>query len=312
MSIRKNILRFLGVPDTFTASASLPLASLGGSPPEVQLVRPAQAVAVAPSATAAPVVATAPRFRKAPVDAEGFTGYQRKMQVEARLKTEFNFHGRLEAAGMDTKARRRVLSDFDAFVAARPLGKAAPAPESLTVDDEGNGHVDAPVDDPENPPGIDSIISQLLDLVLELKKQLQITADDDDEVQGALALFASKKKLSASRALMAATQKMCTRPKLSPRAKTARGFNSQSGVAALNGILSRTAPGQRPAASAPTVPTTPAVPAVAGSRSRVQEHRAEISALDREQRKQFSNERNAKHAQLSAQLRVEMKKFSVS
>ncbi len=175
--IRQNLRAFLRIPENITAglptiSASLPIASLGGSPPEMSFTRPALA---APSASAAPVAAAAPKFRRAPVDGEGFTAYQRKMQHEARLKTEFGFHEKLEAAGMVTATRRKVLADFDRFVAARPLGKSVP--KSGTVDDEGNIPVEIPAaDDP-----IGDVIKQLEQCLRSLKEcHPDVSADDAD------------------------------------------------------------------------------------------------------------------------------------
>ena len=319
-SLQKNLRSLIGLPADFAISASRPTAALGGSPPEVQLVRPAQVVAVPAQAHAS---AAAPVAARPTVRTVASPAHDTFKLYEEQLRLDFDLESKL-ALAQTPDASRQIRAAFAQFRASklrgktmadiakepfalRPTGKAATA----TVDDDGQTPAPA-TPDPENPAGIDGIISQLLDLVLELKKQLQVTADDDAETQAALGLFAAGKKLSASRALMAVTQKMCTRPKLSPRAKTARGFNSQPKVSALNSILSR-----RPGASpAPTVSTTPAVPmssnapaAASTSRDRVQAIRAEREALDQQMRKTgiYDAASLARQGKLKAELTAIMK-----
>ena len=303
--IRKNLRSFLRIPENVTpgVTASLPTA-LGGSPPELSMTRPAP---VAPSAPAPVASVATPKFRRAPVGANGLTAYQEKMRFEARLKTEFGYHEKMATAGMDSTARRKVLADFDRYVAARPMGKSAPP----ATDDDGTPVQTASPDDSENPPGIDEILSQLLDLLTELKKQVQSNPADDDEAVVALGHFAAGRKLTASRQLMALTQRLCKAPKLTPGQKISRGFSAQSGVQAIQACL-RPGPRQHTAPAPAAISTPAAVVAPSGSRDRVQALRAELAQVDKDQRRLgFTNERNAKHAQLSATLKAELKKFHV-
>jgi hypothetical protein len=291
---------------------------------------------------------------------------------EEQLRLDFDLESKLALAATPD-ASRQIRAAFAQFRASklrgktmadiakepfalRPTGKAAPAP---ALEDDNQTATPPASADPENPAGIDSIISQLLDLLKELQKLVATTPADDEEATAALGLFTAGKKLSASRAFMALTQKMCQRPKLTPAQKISRGFSAQSGVQAIQACLRpgpRTAPAARTAPTAPTSiaatarplspsakiaggfnaqpqisalngflhrsPTVtppassvpPAAPSAAaspaGSRERALAIRAEIAQVDKDQRRLgFTNERNAKHAQLSAQLRAEMKRL---
>ena len=330
-TIRQNLRSFLRIPENITAglptiSASRPTASLGGNPPEMSFTRPALA---APSASAAPVAAAAPKFRRAPIDAEGFTQYQRKMQHEARLKIEFGFHERLEAAGMKTDLRRKVLAEYDRFVAARPLGKAVP--KSGTVDDEGN----IPVEIPTAADPVGDVIKQLEQCLKQLKEaHADVSADDADSDEAeAKACLARGDKNGALRRYDAAISKwgakitakksrnpILSEPSSPQRAHrlTASGYNAMPTVATLNASLGRGRPSSPslppvvertpPARPAPAARTISAPPDVA----KIHSIKAELAQLDIEQRKEFSNARNDKHAALSRQLNAELRKFHVS
>ena len=328
-TIRENLRAFLRIPENLTAglssaSASLPTAALGRTPPEVSFTRPAPVAPVAP-------VAAAPRFRKAPVGANGLTAFQEKLQFEARLKTEFGFHEKIEAAGMDTKARRKVLADFDRYLAARPLGKAAPS--SLTENDEGQVAIEAP-------PAADSIgdIVTKLEECLKLLKQMNpdLSGDSEDEVEARAALSRGDKATALKRydsaitalGLKIAAKKsrsaLLAEPSSRGRAAklTAQGFNADPVVASLNAALGRGPLADRaslalapvagrtpPARPAAVATTTSAPPDVAKIRS----IEAQIAELDKLQRREgFTNDRNDKCATLRRQWKAEMKKFHVS
>ena len=170
-NVRASLARLISPPGLLTVAIP---DSGTGTPPAMRIV--AQAAPVAP-------VAAAPRFRRAPVGPNGLSAFQEKLQIEARLKTEFGWHEKLEAAGVDYKARRKVLADFDRFVAGRPPGKST-APKSGTVDDEGN--VPVPTPPPDSGDGLDAVIKMLLDGVEKLKLLLPaavaVDADDGDDI----------------------------------------------------------------------------------------------------------------------------------
>ena len=304
-------LEQLGLPANFSPVASLPTGSLGGYPPEVSFTRPAPVAPIAQASAAAPLASrpVASRAVASPALHDMFRLYEEQLKLDFDLESKLALAATPDASRQiraafaqfrASKLRGKTMADIakEPF-ALRPTGKTAPAP---ALEDDGTPVQTATPDDSENPPGVDGIISQLLDLVLELKKQLQITADDDAETVAALGLFGAGKKLSASRALMSVTQKMCTRPKLSPTARTARGFNSQPQVAALNSILSRR-PGTSPAPAAVAVSTPPAAVASPSDRlAKITAIQAAMKAIDAEQRKSFSNARHSEHLKLKAQL----------
>jgi hypothetical protein len=371
--IRRNLRSFLGIPENIVPgiSASLPTASIGGHPPEVQLVRPAQVVAVPAKAQAS---AAAPVAARPSVRTVASPAHDTFKLYEEQIRLDFDLESKL-ALAQTPDASRQIRAAFAQFRASKlrgktmadiaktpfalsPTGKATPPP---ATDDDGTP-VQTTTPDPENPAGIDSIISQLFDLLKELQKLVATTPADDEEATAALGLFTAGKKLSASRAFMALTKKMCQRPKLSPEARIARGFSEQAGVQAIQACLRpgpRTAPVARTTPAAPTnitatarplspsakiargfnaqpeifalngflhrsptvTPTASSVPPAApsaaaspaGSRERALAIRSEIAQVDKDQRRLgFTNERNAKHAQLSAQLRAEMKRLSLS
>lgn len=246
-SVGRGLGSWLGLPSRNSlglsaASASLPVGEvqLSGSRPVTLVAAPAQPAS--PVATGGP----GQLVRGNPPDLE---------QTITAMST-------LRKASPAVRAQAMA-----ARPGTRPAPRAKAAPPALDADGVAV-EVEKPADDPENPPGVDQIISQLLDLVLELKKQVQVTADDDAETQAALGLFAAGKKLSASSALMAVTKKMCQRPRLTPAARIARGYNAQDGVRAIQAALR---PGPR---TAPTVPTG----TIAASASAVS---ADVSPSDR-------------------------------
>jgi len=298
-SIRQNLRSFLRIPENTglpTISASLPTATLG-HPPEVSFTRPAPVAPVAPSAAAVP------RFRRSPVDAEGFTAYQRKMQHDARLKTEFGLHEKLEAAGMKSESRRKVLADFDRFVAARPVGKAAPS--SGTENDDGAVPVETPAaDDP-----VGDVIQKLQQCLQQLKDlHPDVNADDADadEAEARLALAAGRKsealklldsavgkrgaKIVAKKNRSALLAQPSSRSRASALIRS--GFNCQPGVMALNASLGRAPRADFPAPSAPPVlPVAPhSAPAATSSAiaARIRAIDAEIKANDGELRKNLT------------------------
>jgi hypothetical protein len=251
------------------------------------------------------------------------------MQHEARLKTEFGFHEKLSSAGMKAEARRAVLADFDRYVAARTApctaAKAAPA-----TDDDG-----VPVKT-DTDAAIDSTLDLLQKGVEDLRKLLGEDSESADETE-AKAARAAGKKGAAFKALgrahevlgarLTARRSLRNQPPDGHRrahALIAGGFNDEPGVAALNASLHRKpAPlslTQRSSlALAPVGGRTPPARPAAVAKSnpppdvvKIRSLKAELAQLDREQRAQFSNERNAKHAQLSAQLKAEIRKFRVS
>jgi hypothetical protein len=186
-NVRASLARLISPPGLLTVAIP---DSGTGTPPAMRIV--AQAAPVAP-------VAAAPRFRRAPVGPNGLSAFQEKLQIEARLKTEFGWHEKLEAAGVDYKARRKVLADFDRFVAGRPPGKST-APKSGTVDDEGN--VPVPTPPPDSGDGLDAVIKILLDGVEKLRLLLPADVDADDgdftQAKAYLAIGSRKEALAAA------------------------------------------------------------------------------------------------------------------
>jgi hypothetical protein len=297
---------WLGLPSR--ESLGLPIATgaltPGESIPTLRLVNaPANLAPAAPSASIAPVASApveVPKFRKAPVDHEGLTAYQRKIQHEARLKSEFGWHEKLEAAGSDVKARRKVWSDFDRYIAARPLGMPATPPNTAAkstpdaTDDDG---VPQPVD-PESDPSLPAIIQQLQDILDTLKKRLAPTPDETDDEAKALSALKAGKKLTACQLLMAVTKNYLQRAQayenMSSRERTAMAFNSQDTVAALNRAL-RVKPSVLPPRMDPVTSKVSATDVLA----RYREIEAEITKNDLDQKKYgISSARQSKHAAL--------------
>jgi len=276
---------------------------------------------VAQAAAAAPVAAAAPKFRRAPVGPNGLTAYQEKLQYEARLKTEFGFHEKLEAAGMKTEARRKVLADFDRFVAARPLGKAAPPP---ATDEDGTA---VPVETPDDT--VEKIVEKLETLLAELKKIAGDTGDSEDEVEARAAIrrgdrAAARRSLESAITAITAkieskTARAALRAEPSSRQRayklTASGFNEDPVVASLNASLNRggslSLAARAGMSLAPVGGTrTPATPAAvapvalsSGYRDRVHAINAEIKSLDAKMHKSgiYDNKMIARQAELKAE-----------
>ncbi len=98
---------------------------------------------------------------------------------------------------------------------------------------------------------------------------------------------------------------------------TTSGFNNDPVVASLNVALGRGPLADR-ASLAPAPITPPARPAAIATTTSappdtalIRSIQAELKSIDLEQRKQFSNERHARHAELTRRFRAEMKKFHV-
>jgi hypothetical protein len=180
-SIRRGIAQLIGgsLPPGITASAQ-PVA-------EFQLPGQARLVTM-PAPVTAPVASAqaAPTFRKAPVDGEGLTAYQNKMRAEARLKIEFGFHEKFDAihalglkGNADFSARRKLLADFDRYVATRPLAKAAPAKGNALDDDTGQPLATPPDDEDV---GTAKSLAELLLKIFRQIKDAGIGISDDEKV----------------------------------------------------------------------------------------------------------------------------------
>jgi hypothetical protein len=291
-SVGRGLGSWLGLPSRNSlglsaATASLPLreAHLPGSRPVTLIAAPAKPVAPVADAGAGLARGNPPDLDQH-IRAIGGMSVKDFMAATSQVRAQ---------ASRGTAARPG---------ASRPAPRAKAAPAPALEDDNQTVNPTPPADDPENPPGVDSIISQLLDLVLELKKQVQVTADDDEEVQGALALFAAKKKLSASSALMAVTKKMCERPKLTPSARIARGFNAQSGVQAIQAAL-RSGPRPAPAPVSTPAVSAPPIPSLNDRRASVTALRAERAALETSMQKsgRYDNKSIARQQQITAELK---------
>jgi len=288
--IRKNLRSFLGIPDSMapgitaslpTVTASLPVA-MGGTSPEMQLVRPGPAQ---PVASAAPV-ATRPTVRTVATPAmhDAFKLYEEQIRLDFDLESKLalaqtpDASRQIRAAFMQyraSKLRGKTIGDIAKTpFALRPTSKAAPAP---APEDDNQTATPTPTPDPEQDPSLDSIISQLCDLVLQLKKTVQVSGDDDAEVNAALGHFAAGRKLTASRQLMALTQRLCLRPRLTASQKISRGFSAQSGVQAIQNCLHGKSAARASYALAP-VAGGPAQSAVASPSDRL----AKIAALKAE------------------------------
>ena len=305
--IRRNLRSFLRIPEnTLAVSASLPTAALGGSPPELQLVRSAQ-TSPAASATAGPgALRVSPNFRP---NLEAQAAYRAKREQEENDKLVFGYQSKMLSA-KTAEAKQQVLIDWAKFREAQATGRPAPRAKSAPLEDDNQTvNPTPPADDPENPPGVDSVLDQLLDLLTELRKLVATSPDDDEEATAAIGHYRAGRKLTASRALMALNKKLCQRPKLTPQARIARGYNAQDSVKAIQAALRpgpRTAPAAGTASTATTSTAASALASPSDRRAKVAALRAERAALETSMQKSgiYDNKSIARQQQISAELKM--------
>jgi hypothetical protein len=196
-----------------------------------------------------------------------------------------------------------------------------------------------PIPTADDPVG--DVIQQLEKCLRQLKTmnpEADAADSDAEEAQGRAALTRGD-KAAALRHFDAAISKwgarivakkslnpLLSEPSSPQRAHklTAFGFNADPVVSALNAQLGRAgslnladrASRARAPAAGRTPPARPAAVVVTASAPpdvpKIRAIQADIAALDKLQRREgFTNERNARHAELSRQLRAELKKFRV-
>jgi hypothetical protein len=244
---------------------------------------------------------------------------------------------------------RAVSAVSSAMKAGRPVaaipGRGQPAPARLaaraaapapSLDAEGTPIATPPTD------SLQQVVKQLETSIETLKKMLPADADtadaDEETAKGGVAARSGNWQLAsdsynAAIACLGAkikgrTASTALRAEPTSRSRahrlTASGFSGMPSVAALNSALGRggalsivdrsgmvvQAPvsGHRKPAPAAVATTTDERPDVV----KINSIRAELASLDKDQRKLgFSNEKNARHATLSRELKSELRKFHV-
>jgi hypothetical protein len=259
----------LGIPGGITPSASLPVAEV----PSVMRSSPSLPSAHATSVTpiAAAPVASRPAARRLPPVAD---------MIRASRNPRIG-PGETIADYVDKKLAEALGNPLVAKAAARPIakGKSKPAPPEPAAADD---------DDDDS---LNSAYRQLQE-VLQILKSMG-ASDDDEGEQEANALFARGLKAAAFRKIMAVTSRLSARTakeaqrlSMTPHARMALSFDEPPAVAALKAALSpRVAP--IPSAAPATEPL-----------ARFRQIETEIAALDKEQRRRFTNEGQAKHSAL--------------
>ena len=216
--------------------------------------------------------------------------------------------------------RRAAPSVRAQAVAARPAAVHAGRPAAITAP--------APAPAPADP--VQQVIDQLVTCLEMLKGLLPVDEQADDAGDEAAAFAALRigdkpaalrhfdariSSLGAKISQKNARTSLRSEPSSRSRAgRLIRGaFSEQVGVAKIEACLHGPHPG--PAAiSTPAMPMSINVPAAAsspsGSRDRARAIKAELNALDKEQRREFSNERDARYATLNRELLGLHAKFS--
>jgi hypothetical protein len=299
-NLRASLARFISPP-----VANLPAA---GSLPQIQLVSPP-----VPSAIGGPgqLVKGNPSDLSATIERIGSMSVRDLMTAQAAHRAKFP-----RTAGRPAAVR-----------AGTPAPRAATPPPAL--DDDG---VAQPIPTAEDPIGV--VITQLEQCLRSLKEcHPDVSADDADASEAeAKACLRAGNKAAALRHFDAAISKwganivakkarasLLAQPSSRQRATALirQGFGSQSGVMALNAALGRGPQGHSSSTALPPVipPSQPAAVATTTSTApdvaKIRLIKSELAQLEIEQRKEFSNARNDKHAALSRQLKAELRKFHV-